>query len=118
MVPYNYKKTVPFTVGQHLSTHADLLNVPISVCSTTRKRRGHLFTLLQPHTLNRTPTFVHQLQLQPETVFIDYETATNNTARTVFPEVTVKAASSILPSVFGERHRNVLTTLLLRHFYK
>ena len=32
----------------------------------------------------------HQLQLQPDTVFIDYETATNNTARTVFPGVIVK----------------------------
>ena len=33
----------------------------------------------------------HQLQLQPDTVFIDYETATNNTARTVFPGVIVKS---------------------------
>jgi hypothetical protein len=32
----------------------------------------------------------HQLQLQPDTVFIDYETATNNAARTVFPGVIVK----------------------------
>ncbi|CAC5361808.1 unnamed protein product [Mytilus coruscus] len=33
---------------------------------------------------------LHQLQLQPETVFIDYETETNNAIGTVFPGVTVK----------------------------
>ena len=32
----------------------------------------------------------HQLQLQPDTVFIDYETTTNKAARTVFPGVIVK----------------------------
>ncbi|VDH98196.1 Hypothetical predicted protein, partial [Mytilus galloprovincialis] len=32
----------------------------------------------------------HQLQIQPETVFIDYETATNNTARSVLSEATTK----------------------------
>ncbi|CAC5365140.1 unnamed protein product [Mytilus coruscus] len=33
---------------------------------------------------------LHQLQLQPETVFIDYETETNNATGTVFPGVTLK----------------------------
>jgi hypothetical protein len=32
----------------------------------------------------------HQLQLQTDSVFIDYETATNNAARIIFPGVMVK----------------------------
>ena len=71
----------------HSPRHGRWFHIPTSLRFIARKNEviyTHFFSQIQ-HIAQQ-----HQLQLQPDTVFIDYETATNNAARTLFPGVIVK----------------------------